>query len=99
MSLSDFKQDQEDFIRVGNQTVFIETDIQLEDGSTRNGCGTGFFVSAKLILTAAHVVVAEEGKVTGIRINYAGAKTVDASANTLECELVEVMRKIDHIDD
>jgi hypothetical protein len=83
--------EQEAILKAGAHTVFIETEIQRDDGSIDNMTGTGFFVSEKHILTAAHVVVPKDGTAIRIAVKCEGLKTVVPTAPTWDCELVAVM--------
>jgi hypothetical protein len=94
MSSSNLQRDQL-FLKVGTHTVFVETEFQLEDGSETTMTGTGFFVSENLVLTAAHVVVPQNGKVTAIGVKYKGIKDVKPTDPTIECQLLEVIPPMD----
>jgi len=82
-------------LNAGKHTAFLETDVELVDGSTAYIKGTAFFVSENLLLTAAHNVVAENGRVTKVGIRYEGAKKVEPVGATLKCRVVAVMPKSD----
>jgi hypothetical protein len=94
MSSSTLQRDQL-FLKVGSHTVFVETEIQLKNGSKETMTGTGFFVAETLVLTAAHVVMPENCKVTAIGIKYKGIKEVKPTDATIECELLEVIPPMD----
>lgn len=82
------ERDQKDYIlNAGNHTVFIEAEIELEDGPTKVKTGTGFFVSSNLILTAKHNIVFDEGDATRIAIKYEGLKMVKTTDPTLLCQV------------
>jgi len=94
MSSSNIQRDQL-FLKVGSHTVFVETEFQLEDGSEETMTGTGFFVAENLVLTAAHVVVPKNGKVTAIGVKYKGIKYVKPTDPTIESQLLEVIPPMD----
>ena len=81
-------------LKVAKHTVFVETTIRFNNGTTKTKSGTGFLVSEDLVLTAAHVVVHGSGTVMRIAITYEGLKIVDSDAARYDCELVEVMPRI-----
>ena len=91
---SDFGQ-QASILNAGKHSAFLETEVELDDGSTEYHKGTAFFVSENLLLTAAHNVEPEHGRVTKISIRYEGSKKVEPTGSTLRCRVTAVMPKID----
>ena len=86
---------QESIINAGKHTAFLETDVELASGSTAYIRGTAFFISENLLLTAAHNVKPNDGRVTKISIRYEGAKKVEPVGATLRCRVVAAMAKTD----
>ena len=83
----------ESIVDAGKHTAFLETDVELADGSTAYIKGTAFFISENRLITAAHNIVPESGRVTKIAIRYEGAKKVEPVGATLSCRVVAVMPK------
>ena len=82
-------------LNAGKHTACLETDVELDDGSTAYIKGTAFFVSENLLLTAAHNVVPQSGRVTKVAIRYEGAKKVEPVGATLKCRVLALMPKSD----
>ena len=82
---------QASILNAGKHTAFLETEVELDDGSSEYHRGTAFFVSENRLLTAAHNVVPKSGKATKISVRYEGLKKIEPTGPTFKCQLVATM--------
>jgi len=87
----DFEPEAPSILNAGKHSALLETEVELDDGSTEYHKGTAFFVSENYLLTAAHNVVPKIGKVIKTSIRYPGLKRLDPTGGTFKCSLVAVM--------